>query len=52
MAAIVGTSGVALLILTPAAGFDLTGIIAGLGGAFSMACGVVLTRKWQPDVPF
>jgi probable blue pigment (indigoidine) exporter len=49
-AAALGTFGVALLILTPAAGFDLTGIIAGLGGALSMACGVVLTRKWQPQV--
>lgn len=48
-----GTSilGVALLVLTPAAKLDLWGILAGLGGAGSMAAGVVLTRKWQPPVP-
>jgi len=49
-AAILGIFGVTLLLLTPAAGFDPVGIIAGLGGALSMACGVVLTRKWQPEV--
>lgn len=50
-AAIAGIVGVALLLLTPEAGFDLIGVIAGLGGAIAMALGVVLTRKWQPDVP-
>lgn len=43
--------GVALLVLTPAAKLDLWGVVAGLGGAVSMAAGVVLTRKWQPPVP-
>ncbi|WP_278922811.1 EamA family transporter [Pseudophaeobacter profundi] len=43
--------GVALLVLSPAATLDLWGILAGLGGAASMAAGVVLTRKWQPPVP-
>ncbi|WP_162651279.1 EamA family transporter [Lentilitoribacter sp. Alg239-R112] len=49
--AILGIFGVALLLLTAEAGFDLIGIIAGFGGAASMALGVVLTRKWQPPVP-
>lgn len=43
--------GVALLVLTPAATLDPWGVFAGLGGAASMAAGVVLTRKWQPPVP-
>ncbi|WP_417714182.1 EamA family transporter [Pseudophaeobacter arcticus] len=43
--------GVALLVLTPAAALDFWGVLAGLGGAISMAAGVVLTRKWQPPVP-
>ncbi len=50
IAAILGIIGVAFLLLNPAAALDPVGIIAGFGGAFSMACGVVLTRKWQPDV--
>ena len=51
IAAIVGIFGVALLVLDPAATPDSVGILAALGGAVSMACGVVLTRKWQPPVP-
>ncbi len=50
VAAILGLIGVALLLLNPASELDPVGVIAGFGGAFSMACGVVLTRKWQPDV--
>ncbi|MCR9213084.1 MAG: DMT family transporter [Proteobacteria bacterium] len=50
IAGIGGIAGVALLLLTPEAGFDLIGILAGFGGAASMAFGVVLTRKWQPPV--
>lgn len=42
--------GVALLVLTPTAELDLWGVLAGLGGAATMAAGVVLTRKWQPPV--
>ncbi len=49
--ALVGIAGVALLVLTPAARLDPVGIAAGLGGALSMACGTVLSRKWQPPVP-
>lgn len=49
--ALVGIAGVALLVLTPAARLDPVGIAAGLGGALSMACATVLSRKWQPPVP-
>lgn len=48
--ALAGIAGVALLVLTPAAMLDPIGIMAGLGGALSMACGTVLSRKWQPPV--
>ena len=51
IAAVAGIFGVALLVLDPAATPDSVGILAALGGAVSMACGVVLTRKWQPPVP-
>ncbi|WP_291729262.1 EamA family transporter [Leisingera sp. F5] len=50
-AALLSIAGVALLVLTPAAGLDTSGVLAGLGGALSMAGGVVLSRKWQPPVP-
>ena len=49
-AAMAGLGGVALLVLTPEAGLDPIGVIAGFGGAVSMALGTVLTRKWQPPV--
>jgi len=51
MAAALSIFGVALLVLTPAARLDLRGVLAGFGGAASMAAGVVLSRKWQPPVP-
>ncbi|MEU9716941.1 EamA family transporter [Streptomyces sp. NPDC047976] len=41
-----GTAGVALLVLQPNAGLNLTGVIAGLLGALSMASGIVLTKRW------
>ncbi|UWQ33334.1 DMT family transporter [Leisingera sp. M527] len=50
-AALLSIAGVALLVLTPAAELDTWGVLAGLGGALSMAGGVVLSRKWQPPVP-
>ncbi|UWQ25279.1 DMT family transporter [Leisingera aquaemixtae] len=50
-AALLSIAGVALLVLTPAAKLDTLGVLAGLGGAVSMAAGVVLTRRWQPPVP-
>lgn len=49
-AAVAGIGGVALLILTPNATLDPVGIMAGLGGAFSMAAGVVLSRRWRLPV--
>lgn len=50
-AALAGILGVALLVLGPNAQLDPFGIVAAFVGALSMACGVVLTRKWQPPVP-
>jgi probable blue pigment (indigoidine) exporter len=50
VAALLGAGGVALLVLTPQAALDPIGIAAGLAGAGSMACGTVLSRKWQPPV--
>ena len=49
-AAIAGIGGVALLVLSPQASLDTIGIMAGLGGALSMAFGTVLSRRWQPPV--
>ena len=46
-----GVAGVALLILTPAARLDPLGLLAGFGGALSMAFGTLLTRRWGPSVP-
>lgn len=51
LGALAGLAGVALLVFTPGAALDATGIAAGLAGALSMACGTVLTRKWRPPVP-
>lgn len=50
VAALAGMGGVALLVLAPGAQLDLVGIGAGLAGAVSMACGTVLSRRWQPPV--
>lgn len=50
LAALAGAAGVALLVLSPSATLDQIGVAAGLAGAASMACGTVLTRKWQPPV--
>lgn len=50
MAALSGIGGVALLVLTPEAALDPIGVLAGLGGALSMAAGTVLSRKWRPPV--
>lgn len=50
LAAVLGMAGVALLVLQGGATPDMVGIAAALGGAFSMAFGTVLTRKWQPPV--
>jgi probable blue pigment (indigoidine) exporter len=47
---VMGIAGVALLVLTPHAGLDVVGIVAGVVGAVSMAFGTVLSRHWQPPV--
>jgi len=51
LAAIMGVAGVGLLVLGSGITLDPIGLVAGIGGAASMAAGTVLTRKWQPDVP-
>ena len=50
-AASAGIAGVGLLVLGPGATLDHIGVGAALIGALSMAFGVVLTRKWRPEVP-
>ena len=50
IAAIAGVGGVALLVLDPQAKLDVIGVGAALFGAVSMAFGVILSRKWKPDV--
>lgn len=42
----VGIAGVALVVLRSTAALDTIGLVAGLLGAVSMACGVTLTKKW------
>ena len=46
VACVVGVGGVALLVLQAQAGLDTVGVLAGLGGACSMASGIVLTKRW------
>jgi probable blue pigment (indigoidine) exporter len=41
-----GVAGVALVVLGPGAALDAIGVVAGLGGAASMALGVTLTKRW------
>jgi probable blue pigment (indigoidine) exporter len=43
---LLGALGVALLVLKPQTHLDTIGIVAGLGGAVSMAVGIVLTKRW------
>ncbi|WP_037906870.1 EamA family transporter [Actinacidiphila yeochonensis] len=45
-AALTGALGVAMVVLRPGAGADAVGLLAGLGGAVSMAAGTVLTKRW------
>ncbi|NOR62784.1 MAG: EamA family transporter [Rhodobacteraceae bacterium] len=46
----VGVIGVALLTLTSDAQVDAIGVLASVGGAFSMALGVVLSKRWQMPI--
>lgn len=41
-----GLVGVGLVVIGPDAAFDLTGVVAGLAAAASMALGLTLTKKW------
>jgi probable blue pigment (indigoidine) exporter len=50
IAALSGLLGVAMLVLGPAAQLDSIGVLAAAGGALAMACGTLLTKKWQPPV--
>ena len=50
-AGLLGVVGVALLVLRAGARLDGVGVIAGIGGAVSMALGVVLTKYWGRPVP-
>lgn len=43
---VTGVVGVGLVVLGPHAALDVVGIVAGLGGAVSMALGVTLTKRW------
>lgn len=45
-ACVVGLTGVAMLVLGPGAHLDAVGVLAGLGGAASMATGIVLSKRW------
>ncbi|MDI3421203.1 EamA family transporter [Streptomyces luteolus] len=49
---LVGVAGVGLVVIGPAAAFDLVGVLAGLGCAGAMALGLTLTRRWgrPPEV--
>jgi probable blue pigment (indigoidine) exporter len=51
VAGALGIVGVALLVLRAEAGIDPVGVAAGLAGATSMACGVVLTKRWGRSLP-
>lgn len=46
VATLLGTGGVGLLVLGPAAVLDPVGVLAGLAAAASMAAGIVLTKRW------
>ncbi|MDR6984089.1 putative blue pigment (indigoidine) exporter [Rheinheimera pacifica] len=48
IAALCGLAGVAMLVLGPAAKLDFIGVAAAATGAFAMACGTLLTKKWLP----
>ena len=48
---IAGVAGVALLVLGAQARLDPLGVAAALGGASSMAVGVVLTKRWGRPAP-
>ncbi|MCI0509068.1 putative blue pigment (indigoidine) exporter [Chromohalobacter marismortui] len=46
LACVLAAVGVALVVLRPEAELNVVGVTAGLGGALSMATGIVLTKRW------
>lgn len=50
-AAVAGIAGMAALLLSPGAVWDLAGIAAALAGAASMAAGMFLAQRWKTNVP-
>ena len=48
---LMGVAGVALLVLRNEVPLDAIGVVAALGGALSMASGVVMTKRWGRPVP-
>jgi probable blue pigment (indigoidine) exporter len=50
-AGVLGVTGVALLVLRNEVPLDGIGVIAAIGGALSMASGVVMTKRWGRPVP-
>ncbi|MFI9010118.1 EamA family transporter [Actinosynnema sp. NPDC053489] len=51
LAGLAGVAGVALLVLRADARLDAVGVAAALGGAVSMAAGVVLGKRWAAPAP-
>lgn len=51
MAGAAGVFGVALITLQAQARLDTVGVLAALGGTFSMASGIVLSKKWGQPAP-
>lgn len=49
--AMLGMVGVGLMVLNGGLAFDLTGVLAGLGAALSMAFGIVLMERWRNLAP-
>ncbi|MBD3007936.1 EamA family transporter [Streptomyces sp. 5-10] len=43
---VTGVVGVGLVVIGPNAALDAVGVVAGLGGAVTMALGVTLTKRW------
>src|SRR5699024_1038461 len=51
LAGVAGVFGVSLLVLRSDAQLDAIGILAALGGAATMATGVVLSKRWTSPAP-
>lgn len=51
IAGVAGAVGVALIVITGEVDLDPLGVAAALVGAFSMAIGTVLTKRWGAGVP-